>query len=203
MNARTRLIRLVAMSLLLLGAAVIGTSCSSKSTETASNTPPPESTATAAPALSDANIAAIVLAANDADIANGKQALGKSKDADVKSFAQLMVTDHAATNDKAKALATKLSLTPEDNETSNGIKAQQDSVRATLKDKTGADFNKAYVDNEVSYHETVLGAIDQALIPNAQNPELKQLLTDTRPVVAAHLDHAKQIQAKLSGTAAK
>ena len=202
MNARMRLIRLVAM-FVLLGVWMVSAGCSNKSTETSSTTPPPESTTPAAPALSDANIAAIVLAANDADIANGKQALSKSKDADVKAFAQLMVTDHGATNDKAKALAGKLSLTPEDNETSNGIKAQQDSVRAMLKDKTGADFNKAYVDNEVSYHETVLGAIDQALIPNAQNAELKQLLTDTRPVVAAHLDHAKQLQSKLTGTAAK
>ena len=68
---------------------------------------------------------------------------------------------------------------------------------------TAANFNKSYVDNEVSYHEAVLNALDTQLIPNAQNPELKQLLTDTRPVIAEHLDHAKMVQSKLGGTATK
>jgi putative membrane protein len=127
----------------------------------------------------------------------------KSKDADVKAFAKQMITDHSSTNDKAVALAKKLDLKPEDNDASKGIKASQDSVRDVLKKMSGAAFNKAYIDNEVTYHEKVLDTIDNALIPNAQNAELKQLITDVRPVVSAHLDHAKQIQAKMGGTATK
>src|SRR5262249_49299285 len=150
-----------------------------------------------APSLSDANIAAIVVAANDADIDNAHQAKTKSKNADVKSFADLMVTDHSAVNDKAKALATKLNLTPEGNETSQAINASQDSMRDAMKTMTGAAFDRAYVDNEVAYREQFRNAIDHNLIPNPQNPELKQLLTDTRPAVAQHLDHARQLQSKL------
>jgi len=165
-------------------------STSATQTPTAETTSPP-------PAITDANIAAIVVAANTADIENGKQAESKSKDAAVKSFARQMVTDHTSVNDKATALAKKLSLTPEDNDTSRGIKTSQDSVRTALMAKSGTEFNKEYVDNEVSYHQMVLDAIDNALIPNAQNPELKQLLTDTRPAIAAHLDHAKLLQSKL------
>ena len=89
------------------------------------------------------------------------------------------------------------------NDASKGIKASQDSVRDELKKMSGAAFNKAYIDNEVTYHEKVLDTIDNALLPNAKNAELKQLITDVRPVVAAHLDHAKQIQAKMGGTATK
>ena len=61
--------------------------------------------------------------------------------------------------------------------------------------------NQADIDNEVAVHQTVLDALDTQLIPNAQNPQLKQLLTETRPVIAQHLDHAKLIQTKLGGTA--
>lgn len=202
-GARRRIGKLA--STMALGILVVAiTSCAKQGTESetsTSTTPPPESTA--APGLTDANIAAIVVAANTADIDNGKQAQSHAKDAGVKAFAGQMVNDHGASNQQASALATKLSLTPEDNETSRGIKAQQDSVRTAIRGLTGAAFDKAYVDNEVSYHETVLNAIDQALIPNAQNPELKQLLTDTRPIISAHLEHAKSLQSKMGGSAMK
>lgn len=185
-------------SVLVVGLLIVAAmSCASRQSEDTTAATPPQ----AAPVPSDANIAAIVVAANNADIENGKQAVAKSQNAEVKAFGQQMITDHTAVNDRAVALATRLGLTPEDNETSIGIKTSQDSVRASLAMKSGAEFDKAYVDNEVSYHQTVLDAIDQVLIPNAQNAELKQILTETRPVIAAHLEHAKQIQGKLGGTA--
>ena len=208
MNHRARIVRMIVTSSLLAVSAWTLSSCGKKEAaeESATSTMPADSgmsSMPAAPALSDANIAAIVLAANNADIDNGKQAQLKSKDAAVKAFAKQMITDHSSTNDKAVALAKKLDLKPEDNDASKGIKASQDSVRDELKKMSGAAFNKSYIDNEVTYHEKVLATIDNALLPNAQNAELKQLITDVRPVVAAHLDHAKQIQAKMGGTATK
>lgn len=211
MNDRARFVRCVSIVSVLAASIWVLSSCSKNesSESTATNTAPADTGIGAmpsnppTPALSDANIAAIVLAADDADIDNGKQAQSKSKNADVKAFAKQMITDHTSTNDKAKALAQKLNLTPEENETSRGIKAQQDSIRSSLKAMTGGNFNKAYVDNEVAMHESVLNALDTQLIPNAQNAELKQLLTDTRPVIAEHLDHAKMIQSKIGGTASK
>jgi putative membrane protein len=208
MNDRARFVRMIAVASLLLTSVWALSSCSKKeSSETSSTTSPADTgigsmpSTPPAPTVSDANIAAIVLAANDADISNGKQAQLKSKNVDVKAFAKQMITDHTSTNDKAKALAQKLTLMPEENDTSRGIKASQDSIRASLKAMSGASFNKAYIDNEVTYHQTVLDAIDNTLIPSAQNAELKQLLTDTRPVVAEHLDHAKMIQSKMGGSA--
>jgi putative membrane protein len=182
---------------LLLSAAGCGTKESSQS---ASNAPPTEATTTA-PALSDGAIAAIVIAANDADIDNGRQAESRSKDADVQQFAKLMITDHSAVNDKAKALAAQIQLTPEPGDSSRQLTAEQDSIRQQLGARSGASFDKAYVDNEVAYHQHVLDAIDHTLIPDAKNAQLKQLLTDTRPAVAQHLDHALQLQAKLNRSA--
>ena len=204
MNVRMRWMRMTALSL-LLGALILAvTSCAKKeSTTTTSETSSSTMSEQSKPAISDANIAAIVVTANNADVDNGKQALLKSKNDNVKGFAEQMIKDHSSVNDKATALATRLSLTPVDNETSNGLKAQQDSIRTVLKGKSGAAFNRGYIDNEVSYHQAVLDALDQTLIPNAQNAELKQLLTDVRPVIAAHLEHAKQIQAGMSSTAAQ
>lgn len=148
-------------------------------------------------APSDAQIAGIVVAANSVDIDAGKFAMGKSTNKEVKEFAKRMVTDHTGVNKQATALVTKLKVTPEDSDTSKALKDGGTANIAKLKELKGAEFDKAYVDNEVTYHQAVLDAIDKTLIPNAKNAELKDLLEKVRPAIDAHLQHAKHIQASL------
>jgi putative membrane protein len=145
----------------------------------------------------DAQIAAIVVAANAVDIDAGKQAETKTQNKDVRAFAQRMVADHAGVNQQAVALVQKLHVTPEDNDTSKSLTKDGAATRTKLAGLSGKAFDKAYVDNEVAYHETVLGALDKTLIPNASNAELKALLVKVRPAFVAHLEHAKHIQAEL------
>lgn len=162
----------------------------------------PEATASAAPAsvsgLTDANIAAIVVAANNADILYADLALAKSADADVRGFATMVKKDHQSVNEAATALVTRLKVTPVDNQISFDLRDDAETKRLTLRELEGAAFDSAYAANEVSYHTTVLGAIDGALIPSAQNAELRELLIAVRPAVAAHLEHAQTLAAKKS-----
>jgi putative membrane protein len=153
--------------------------------------------AVSAQSVNDAQIASIVVTANQVDIDAGKLAASTSKNAEVKKFAQLMVTDHTGVNQQAVALVTRLKVTPEDNETSQSLKAGGEKNVATLKTLNGAAFDKAYVDHEVAYHQAVLDAVDKTLVPNAKNDELKALLVKVRPAFVAHLEHAKHIQASL------
>jgi putative membrane protein len=145
----------------------------------------------------DPQIAAIVVAANQVDIDAGKVGK-KSKNKDVQAFAQQMITDHTAVNKQAVALVTKLHVTPEENDTSKSLKNGGKENLAHLKKLKGAEFDQAYVDHEVAYHQQVLDAIDNTLIPNAQNSELKALLEKVRPAIDAHLKHAQHIQASMS-----
>jgi len=85
-------------------------------------------------------------------------------------------------------------VTPQENDTSKALVKGGQDARAKLSALSGDAFDKAYIDNEVGYHETVVKALDDTLIPNAQNAELKALLTKVRGVAAAHLEHAKQLQ---------
>jgi putative membrane protein len=148
-------------------------------------------------APSDANIAAIAVAADQVDIDAGNQALMKSTNAEVKQFAQTMVTDHTAVNKKAGDLAAKLSLTPEDDDLSRKLKSDGAATIDKLKGLTGAEYDKAYVANEVAYHKAVIAAVDKVLIPNTKNAELKKLLEQVAPVLQQHLKHAESLQAKL------
>jgi putative membrane protein len=145
----------------------------------------------------DPQIAAIVVTANQVDIDAGKFAESRSKNKEVKAFARQMVTDHSGVNKSATALVTRLKVTPEDNATSASLKSGGEANLQHLKTLKGSAFDRAYIDNEVTYHQNVLDAIDDTLIPSAQNAELKALLVKVRPAFEAHLAHAKQIQAAL------
>jgi putative membrane protein len=145
----------------------------------------------------DAQIAAIVVTANQVDIDAGKLAESKATSPEVKAFGKQMVTDHTGVNKQATELVTKLGVKPEDNPTAQSLKSGgADNVRA-LTALSGAAFDKAYVDHEVAYHQQVLDAVDKTLIPSAQNAELKALLVKVRPAFVAHLEHSKQLQASL------
>jgi putative membrane protein len=146
---------------------------------------------------SDPQIAHIVVTANQIDIDAGKLAKSKSKNKEVQAFAQQMITDHGAVNKQAGALAKKLGVKPEDNPTSESLKKGGADNVAQLKKLKGAEFDRAYVDHEVAYHEQVLDAIDKVLVPSAQNAELKALIVKVRPAFEAHLQHAKSLQSKL------
>jgi putative membrane protein len=145
----------------------------------------------------DAQIAHIVVTANQVDIDAGKLAEKKAASADVKAFGKMMVTDHSGVNKQAVALAKKLGVKPEDNPTSQALKKGGEENVKHLKTLKGAAFDKAYVDHEVAYHQQVLDAIDKVLVPNAKNEELKALIVKVRPAFEAHLQHAQQLQSKL------
>jgi putative membrane protein len=147
--------------------------------------------------LTDANVAAIVVVANTADIENGELALKLASSDAVKAFARTMVTDHTAVNEQAAKLAAKLGVTPAASQASRDLQAATDAEREKLTSLEGAAFDRAYVANEIAYHASVLKTLDEVLVPETSNAELKALLVTVRPAFVAHLEHAKKLQASL------
>lgn len=144
-------------------------------------------------APSDAQIVAIVVAANGVDIDAGKLAKFKSRNNDIKEFAQRMISDHTGVNKQATALMQKLNLTPEESQLSNSIKRHGAVNLRRLDRVANEEFDKAYIDNEVTFHQALLDMSDKTLLPNAKNEELKGFLEKLRPTIDAHLRHAKQV----------
>ena len=149
------------------------------------------------PTPDDAQIAGIVVAANQVDIDNGKLAEKSGISKDVKDFAKMMVTSHTQINKQAEELVKKLKVKPADSDTSKTLKEGGKATADKLKKLKGAEFDKAYIDNEVTYHQSVIDTVDKSLIPNAKNPELKNMLVNTRPTFVAHLEQAKKIQSSM------
>jgi len=143
--------------------------------------------------ITDAQIAAIVVTANQVDIDAGKLAETSASDAQIKAFGKQMATDHTNVNKQATDLVTKLKVTPQDNPTAQSLKSGGADNVKKLSALKGAAFDRAYIDHEVAYHQQVLDALDKTLIPGAQNAELKALLVKVRPAFEAHLQHAKSV----------
>jgi putative membrane protein len=149
------------------------------------------------PKLTDPEIASVAVTANQIDINNAQIAKQKSTNTDVQKFAQTMIADHQSVIDKAVALVKKLNVTPKDNDLSKKLSSDAEKTQASLKSKSGKEFDKAYIDNEVAYHKAVISTVQDVLIPQAKNTELKQLLQSVMPVLKTHLEHAEMVQKNL------
>lgn len=145
---------------------------------------------------SDSQIAHIAYTAGAIDIEAAKLALSKSSNELVKDFAQSMLDDHQAVNEQALELVEKLGVTPEDNATSQSLVSAAESKRAELAELNGSAFEKAYIDNEIAFHAQVNEALEQLLIPSAQNDELKDLLETGLKLFQGHQQHAEHVAAE-------
>ena len=145
--------------------------------------------------LSDANIAAMVLASNNTDISYARLVPPRAQREDVKQFAARMLTDHNGVNALVTQLLQKLDLAPEDNQLSLDMRDESADKRDLMRELSGYTFDSTYMENEVAYHQKFLSSIDNLMLRDARNADLRALLTAVRPAVAAHLAHAEQVRA--------
>ncbi|HEY5368954.1 MAG TPA: DUF4142 domain-containing protein [Hanamia sp.] len=175
------------------------TTTATTATTTTAPAPADTTTAAATPAkLTDPEIASVAVTADQIDIDYAAIATKKSKNKQVLEFAATMAKDHGSVNAKAVALAKKLGVTPQDNPTTQSLLSQATTTKEMLNSKSGADFDTAYINNEVAYHQAAIGVVENTLIPDATNPELKSLLESALPIFKGHLAHAEKIQAALA-----
>jgi putative membrane protein len=153
------------------------------------------------PTLDDATIVAIFDASNTYDIETGKLALQKSQTKAVRDLAQQFGHDHAAVRQQGRELAKKLNVTPTPPK-ENPLAHDHEQALKNLKTKKGAEFDRAYVDEEIRYHQAVLDAVSSTLLPAIKNAELKAFVEKVGPAFQGHLEAAKQLQKQLATTTA-
>lgn len=147
---------------------------------------------TRAIALDDPTIVAIFDEANTADIETGELAAKMGSTKAVRDFGAMLARDHKTVRQQGRDLAKKLGVTPTPPKPDEGMAAHV-AVMKRLRALKGADFDKAFLQNEVSYHDGVIAAVNNTLMPAIQNAELKQLVTTVAPAFVAHRDAAKNM----------
>jgi putative membrane protein len=169
---------------------------------TAAAQPDPQPVQAAAPPLkigrvNDENIAAMLLASNNTDISYARLVPSRAQREDVMKFAERMLTDHNGVNALVTELVRKLDMEPRENVMSLDLRDESANRRDILRELSGFAFDSTYMDNEIAYHQRFLAVIDEIMLPQVRNGDLRNLLTIVRPAVAAHLAHAEQTRANV------
>ncbi|MDB4943344.1 MAG: hypothetical protein JWP97_2878 [Labilithrix sp.] len=193
----------IVASLVVIGAAA---ACSDDEA-TGSVTPGPDASIRAdsstndpadAAVLTEAQVLQVMTTANTGEVNQGMVAQSGATDPSVKSFADMMVTEHSQANERGVALAQTLGLTPAPSTVSMQLESESAAIVTSLQSLTGSALDKAYVDAQVSVHTKVLGIIDNQLIPSARSAPLTAELSTMRASVAMHLEHATMLQGQIT-----
>lgn len=147
--------------------------------------------------LTDGNIAAIVLAFSDSEIDEANLALEKSRNALVREYAQLMITQHEWADVQTMEVLRRTNVTRVPNATVEQLQTRRRETLEALQTRAGHDFDRTYINNEVEMHRWAINTLDQSLLPGAQDDDLEVWLTQLRPVMVEHLSEAEDIQAAL------
>jgi putative membrane protein len=200
------------ISTTLVGAVAVGafgilTACAPKAdqtTDTLATTPPATATTpTTTPATgdvnaawTDANVVDVLEVANQGEVEFSRIGAEKATSPSVKQFAQKMVKDHSAMLDGVKSLAAKLSVSPAPNAKANDLQKEVQKDVTDLVAKTGKDFDKEFMEEQVDMHQETLDLLND-LDSKTTNVDIKAAIAEAKPQVQAHLDEAKAIKDKL------
>lgn len=146
-------------------------------------------------ALDDATIVAIFDAANTTDIETGELGAKKGSTKAVRDFGAMLARDHKMVRQQGRDLAKKLGVTPTPPKDDNSAKDRA-AVIKRLNGLSGAEFDKAFLQNEVAFHDAVITAVQNTLLPAIQNAEVKDLVVKIAPAFVAHRDAAKHMLAQ-------
>jgi putative membrane protein len=150
-----------------------------------------------AQAPTDPQIVGVVQTANRIDIDQARLALRKSTNPQVKEFANQMISDHTNLQKSVSDLANKLGAKEEPSSTAKQLKQQAAEETKKLNGLKGKNFDSEYASHEIAFHQAVIDAATNTLIPNAKNAELKSALQGAAPLLQGHLQHAQQLQQSL------
>ncbi len=120
----------------------------------------------------------------------------KSENPDVREFGAMMSRVHADTTAKLLAVLDKDHL-PKPSKAPSPDPTQAKQL-TDLVDSPKAQFDRAYVHTQVVAHQQAAALMDD-YAAGGDNPDLKQLASDTKELVQHHLDMAQKLEAKLGG----
>jgi putative membrane protein len=135
----------------------------------------------------DAKFATTAADGGMAEVELGKIAQKNSSNEKIKNFGAMMVTDHGKVNDELMAIAKTKNIT-----LPTACSADEMKNVDELSKKTGADFDKAYVDAMIDGHKKALDLM-QTEAKDGKDADLKAFAAKTAPAVQAHLDAINKI----------
>lgn len=151
-------------------------------------------------AITDDEIVAASEALNAAQVEQGTLARNKAKEPRLREFAEKLKADHERARRDGISLAARLSIKPKESALSSELGADAAGATKTLKNAKKNDFDRLFVESQVAAQQKTLRLLDQKLIPNARNQDVKELLEGLRRTVRANLETIRSLQATASAS---
>lgn len=150
-------------------------------------------------ALNDLEYAHVAYTADNIDIRYAHLALALSTNPKIHEFANTMIRDHNAVNTAALDLLDRLGASAQDNFFSRALMEGSEKIIDEFVQLRGAEFDRAYAENELKYHQTVNDLVENTMIPNIDNDEVRALFAEGLEIFKAHEHHAEMMLKALEG----
>ncbi len=144
--------------------------------------------------LTDEQIVSVADGLNGGAIAQAKLAQAKSKNSHIGNFAGFMLEDHT----EAKQRLDALQLAPADSPLARQLSEQSAQILTMLVQASGVDFDRAYMQAQIDWHQKALGLLKERLVPNAESSTLAEYLRSLEPELEEHLSRAHALQTSMS-----
>jgi putative membrane protein len=142
----------------------------------------------------DPEVAMVLSVSNLANVREGDLARDHAASQAVKDFAASMASEHAQLASKTENSLAKKEIASADSTLSRQIDSDSGKAVEALRTRSGADFDRAYLDRVITLHRFVLDTIDKTLKPAAKAKEVKAAIDDNRAAEAKHLARAEEIR---------
>jgi putative membrane protein len=135
--------------------------------------------------------------ANTTEIQLATVAAKQARSAQVKQIARKLAADHTRNRDQLRALAQKLNVSLTPSQGGSVSAADSAAMPADLQSKSGADFDRAFVQHEIDDHQSNIEKIEGQILPSMQDEQVKAYLQKTVTEMQGHLSSLQKLQQQL------
>ena len=129
---------------------------------------------------------------NKGEISQAQLAMQRSQNPEVQQTAQLIIQDHLALQQRINQVADQTGAQLMETELSRTIADKASKARQDLMELSGEEFDRAFLEKQVTMHEMALQTAREDLLPDAMDPQVTQLLTNASQSLEHHLVTARQ-----------
>jgi putative membrane protein len=161
------------------------------------NAPATKAAAAMSQPYSSGEILQVIETVNNAEIKQAGIALQRSQTPMVRKVAQLIIQDHKLSNQRIANIAQATGAQLDGTVLSTGLRTQGNEIAENLTNLSGKDLDCTYLQKQIEQHALVLRTVREQLLPSAEQPQVRELLTTAVPKLEAHLEASREHQAHL------
>lgn len=184
--------RVIQLLALVMTVAMGAFGCATGGDEAETTMEPTEPTAEQMQAMDSGEILYVLQTVNDAEIEQARMAMRRSQNTEIQTAAEMIVQDHQALNQRIQEVAEQTGAQMSESQLSRDISNKAAEVERKLEGLSGEEFDREFLASQVELQEIAVSTARDELMPEAQDPQVQQVLSDASIRFEQHLTMAQQ-----------